>query len=104
MPAETDAVRAKTGTLFSAATTDLATAASLASDFPDQLAASQAFGEACAGTAPRQLSVGSASDTIRTAERGETPGLFGPRMAHLWVLTSAGRDALVRVLKLLASA
>jgi len=101
--AETDAVRHKTSTLFPATTPDLATAESLAAAFPDQLAAAKVFGDARAGTAPRQLVAETVGAVIRSAARGKAPGPSGLRSEHIWALSSAGRDALVRVVQLLAS-
>jgi len=102
--AETDAVRAKTSTLFPAATPELATANSLADAFPTKLAAAKPFGEARAGTEPRQLAAETVVATIRSAAPGKAPGPSGLRMDHLRALTLAGSDALVRVVQLLSSA
>jgi len=101
--AETDAVRDKTSTLFPADTPDLATAESLAAALPDQLAAAKAFGDSRAGTAPRQLAAETVGAVIRSAARGKAPGPSGLRMEQMWALSSAGRDALVRFVQLLAS-
>jgi len=102
--AGTDEVRAKTGTLFPAAKPELATADSLAAAFPAELEAAKAFGAVRAGTVPRRLAAQSVVATIRSAARGKAPGPAGIRMEHLRALTSAGRDALVRVVLLLSSA
>jgi len=102
--AETDEVRAKTSSLFPAATPELATADSLAAAFPVELEKANAFGEARAGTEPRRLAAETVVATSRSAARGKAPGPSGIRMEHLLALTSAGRDALVRVVQLLSSA
>jgi len=102
--AESDALRDKTSTLFPPATLNLATADTLAATFPVQLAAAKAFEEARAGAAPRPLAAETVVATIRSAARGKARGPSGLRMEHLWALKSAGRDALLRVVQLLASA
>eukprot|EP00168_Porphyra_purpurea_P007279 TRINITY_DN1905_c0_g1_i2.p3 TRINITY_DN1905_c0_g1~~TRINITY_DN1905_c0_g1_i2.p3 ORF type:complete len:396 (+),score=63.75 TRINITY_DN1905_c0_g1_i2:580-1767(+) len=107
--AESDAVLHKARGLFPPATPDLATAESVAATFRDGLAAATAFGEAEA-IAPATAVVPPALDSativaaIRSAARGKAPGPSGLRMEHLWALHPAGRDALVRVVQLLASA
>jgi len=104
MAADTDEVRARTSTLFPAATPELATADSLAAALPTELAAAKAFGAARVGPEPRQLAAETVVVTIRSVARGKAPGPSELQMEHLWALTSAGRDALVRVVQLLSSA
>ena len=100
--AVTDAVRDQTSTVIPAATPDLATAELLAAAFPDQLASAKEFGDARAGTAPRQLAAETVGTVIRSAARGKASGPSGLRMEPIWVLSSAGPDALVRDVQLLA--
>jgi len=80
--AETDEVRAKTSTLFPAATIELATADSLAAAFPAELEAAKAFGAARAGTETRRLAAETVVATIQLAARGKAPGPSG-RVASL---------------------
>jgi len=76
----------------------------LAAAFPAELEAAKAFGAARAGTETRRLAAETVFATIRLEARGKALGPSGLRMEHLWALTLAGRDALVRVFQLLSSA
>ena len=102
--AETDEVRVMTSTPFPAATPELATADPMAAAFPAELEAAKASGATRAGTEPRRFAAQTVVATIRSAARDKAPGPSRLRTDHLWALTSALRDALVRVVQLLTLA
>jgi len=88
--------------LFPRASPGLATTESVAAEFGPELDAAAAHGVAAG--APLGLSAATVVGTIRSAARGSAPGPSGLRMEHLWALAEDGRDALVGVVRLLATA
>jgi len=82
-------------------TSGLATTASLEAAFGPELAAAVAHGTAAAS--PLGLSAETVVATIRSAARGSAPGPSGLRMGHLWALAEDGHNALVGVVRLLAT-
>jgi len=87
--------------LFPRAAPGLAATESVEAEFGPELAVVAAHG--AARGAPSGLSAATVVAVIRSAARGSAPGPSGLRMEHLWVLAEDGRDALVAVVRLLAS-
>ena len=87
--------------LFPRAAPGLATTESVEAEFGPELAVVAAHG--AARGAPSGLSAATVVAAIRSAARGSAPGPSGLRMEHLWELAEDGRDALVAVVRLLAS-
>jgi len=87
--------------LFPRAETGLATTTSVEADFGPELEVAAAHGAAGGGQAG--VTAATVVATIRSAARVSAPGPSGLRMERLWALAEGSRDALVGVVRLLAS-